>query len=78
MERLLLFSCRQSIHQWLLPNLALNEQHQLGRLRHLRPHVHQAELHPVESLALSQTELQWKPQLKDVCLLGLQHFAELL
>lgn len=27
MERLLLFSCRQSIHQLSLPNLALNEQH---------------------------------------------------
>lgn len=27
MERLLLFSCRQSIHQRCLPNLALNEQH---------------------------------------------------
>lgn len=42
MERLLLFSRRQSIHQLLLPNLALNEQHQLGRLRRLRPHVHKA------------------------------------
>lgn len=55
MERLLLFSRRQSIHQLLLPNLALNEQHQLGRLRRLRPHVHKAELHPVESLQPSQT-----------------------
>lgn len=27
MERLLLFFCRQSIHQLSLPNLALNEQH---------------------------------------------------
>jgi len=40
MERLLLFSCRQSIHQPGLPNLALNEQHNPVRLRRSHTHTH--------------------------------------
>lgn len=66
MERLLLFSRRQSIHQPLLPNLALNEQHQLRR-----PHVRQAEPRLVGFLQPSQLP-PWKAE---KCLLGLQHLV---